>query len=125
MEEITIVGLIYRKDNPNGGYPHPGCRYEYPIHPHGGYPIQADGDTPARSLWGTPRPSGLASGTVPAGQDGVPPPGRQSSRESTSTRRGVCLLYSRRRTFLLYINENLFCARNSLWKFLPSHLLSK
>ena len=65
-------------------------------------PVQTwDGGYPQSKIgWGTP-PSKIGWGTPPPGQrlDGVPPP--PSAKRALATRRAVCLLRSRRRTFLL------------------------
>ena len=79
---------------PPGGYPDPPGGYltGYPPFPPGGYP-----DPPGGYLTGYP-PS--PPGGVP---DRVPPPGGYPGRTTEgvlTTRRAVCLLRSRRRTFL-------------------------
>ena len=75
----------------------------------GGYPSQVQmggwgGGTLARSGWGDTlarsRQGGVPKVGVPPGRDGVPPSVR-TTEGVLATRQAVCLLRSRRRTFLL------------------------
>ena len=80
---------------------------EYPIQSWWGrgeavpHPVPMKGGTLARSVWGTPPPNRTGSGTPQSGLDGYPPlPGDRAPQWVLAMRRAVCLLRSRRRTFL-------------------------
>ena len=104
------------------GYPHASPnRWGTPILPMGGtLELGLDGGTPCQKWmwvpplgldWGSPIRTGL---WVPPGLDGVPLPplgldegtpslsGDRAAERAIVTRRAVCLLRSRRRTFLFY-----------------------
>ena len=92
---FTIGGGGYPIPGPGGGggLPHPADR---------GYPIQVTGQgrvlhpmSPGPGLDGIPPPPS-------PGLNGVPPPqsGDRAEKQALATRRAVCRLRSRRRTFL-------------------------
>ena len=92
-------GVPHPRSRWGGGYPILGLDRGDPILLMGGTPIQDhDGGTPglppSKTGWGTPSP----------GLDGVPPP-PPSAKRALAMRWAVCLLRSRRRTFL-FVHTN-------------------
>ena len=136
-------GYPARSETGEMGYPHPG----YPILPDGSthiqqweIPFQPDGRVPTSSL----------IRGVPLSRDGVPPPhqagwgysgwtgvspsrdgispGDRAAQRVLATRRAVCLLRSRRRTFLSPItltseNQHFMAQQISQWQNIEMSIL--
>ena len=77
----------------DGGVPHPAGSYPI-LDPGGGIPPSRGGESHPRSKWGSPPIQDWM---------GYPQSGDRAAYRALATRRAVCLLRPRRRTFLLFL----------------------
>ena len=124
MGKVVFTGVCLA--TPGSGVPHPawpgGGRY--PIRPDGGevppsqdrgYPIQPNRGYPHQGGWGYPRPGWMGVPPPPPS----PPTEDRAAQRVLATRRAVCLLRSRRSTFLFYSIDGarwiMFCSLATCW----------